>query len=92
MATSRVYKVSIPYLVSLNARNIIALAEISSQPSSEERTFEVKVKRAIKEMDDIASKVITDAEAELEECQMECAAVRDRLQKAREGKCPLCHT
>ena len=39
-------------------------------------------------MSDIASKVITDAEAELEECQMECAAVKDRLEKAREGKCP----
>ena len=87
MATFGVYKVSILYFVSLRAR-IIPLAEISSRLSSEERSFEVKVERAIQEIDDLGSKDTLDAEAELEECQTECAAVRDHLQKAREGRCP----
>ena len=48
----------------------------------------VKIERAIQEIDGFARRGVTDAGVNLEECQMNCAAVRARPQKAREGKCP----
>ena len=55
----------------------------------EERSFGVKIEKAIQEIENLAQRDVTNAIAKLEACQAECAAVRDRLQKAREGWCPL---
>ena len=55
----------------------------------EERSFGVKIEKAIQEMDNLAQRDVMYAEAKLEACLVECAALRDRLQKAREGQCPF---
>ena len=55
----------------------------------EERSFGVKIEGAIQEIEKLAQRDVAYAEAKLAACQMECAAVRDRLQKAREGQCPF---
>jgi hypothetical protein len=59
---------------------------------SEERSFAVEIEKAIQEVDRLAQRDVLYAEAKLEACQMECATLRDRLQKAREGKYPFYHT
>ena len=51
----------------------------------EERSFGAKIEEAIQEIDNLAQKDVAYAMAKLGVCQVECAAVRDRLQKAREG-------
>ena len=53
-----------------------------------EESFGVKIEKSIQEIDNLAQRDVTYAEAKLEACQMECAALRDRLQKAREGQRP----
>ena len=55
----------------------------------EERSYGVKTEKVIQEIDNLAQSDVTYAEAKLEACQVECAALRDRLQKAREGQCPF---
>ena len=57
----------------------------------EERSFGVKIEEAIQEIEELAQRDVTYAEAKLVACQIECADVRYRLQKAREGRCPFCY-
>ena len=59
---------------------------------SEERSLGVEVKKAIQNIDELTQRDVTNAEAELEACRIECDAFRDRLQRAREGECPFYHT
>ena len=54
----------------------------------EERSFGAKIEKAMQEIDNLAQKDVTYVVAKLEACQVECAAVKDRLQKARKGQFP----
>jgi hypothetical protein len=67
---------------------IAAETELFERLCSEERSFGARIERTIQEIDDLAQGDVTHAEAKFKECQIESAAVRDRLQKAREGSCP----
>ena len=56
------------------------------QLCSKERSFGVEVERAIQDIDELAQRDVTHAEAELEACRTECEAFRNRLQRACEGE------
>ena len=70
---------------------VVAPIERYEQLCSEERSFGVEVERAILHIDELSQKEVTHAEAELETCRMECAAMRKRMQGACEGECPFNH-
>jgi hypothetical protein len=58
---------------------------------SEERSFGIEIEKTIQKIDEIAQKDLAYAEAELEQYQLECVALKERLQKAREGEYPDYH-
>jgi len=70
---------------------VVAQVERFERLCSEERSFGVEVETAIQDIDELARRDVTHAEAELEVCRMECEPLRNRLQRAREGRCPFYH-
>lgn len=71
---------------------VVANIERFERLCSEERSFGLEVESAIQDMDRLVQRDVAHAEAELETCRMECEALRNRLQRAREGESPFYHT
>ena len=75
-----------------NGSNVGVMIADFERLCSEERSFAVEVERTIQDIDKLAQRDVTRAEAELGAWGMECEAFRDRLQRAREGEYPFYHT